>query len=180
MYLATYIADEHNVILPHTADLLWGTVSFLVVALLMYKLAWPTLTRTLDERTEKIDNGLNAAAHAREEIDAERIKLQDEKEDAMREAASIREKAQANASDIVADAQKTATAEAKRINEANQRQIAADADSARRELRNDVGALAGELAAKIVGAQAADPEVSQKVIDNFLDELEAATSSKEA
>ena len=35
-----------------------------------------------------------------------------------------------------------------------------------------MGSLAIELAEKIVGAQALDPQVSEDIVDRFLDELE--------
>ena len=65
-------ASEHSLILPATADLVWGTVSFVIVALAIFKFAWPTFMRLLDERTQKIDEGLNQAERAREEAARER------------------------------------------------------------------------------------------------------------
>ena len=124
-------ASEHSLILPATADLVWGTVSFVIVALVIFKLAWPTFTRTLDERTRKIDEGLNAAARARDEVAQERAALSDEIDQAHREAAQIREKAQANAVAIVDEAKKAAGVEASRVTEAAQRQIAADTQIAK-------------------------------------------------
>ena len=137
-------------ILPEVPDLVWGSVSFVIVALVIFKLAWPTFTRTLDERTRKIDEGLNAAARARDEVAQERAALSDEIDQAHREAAQIREKAQANAVAIVDEAKKAAGVEASRV-----------------------GSLATELAGRIVGRQVLDPKVSQTVVDGFLDELEA-------
>ena len=101
-------ASEHSLILPATADLVWGTVSFVT---------------------------------------------------------------------IVEDAKKNASVEAKRVADAAQRQIEADAKLARTQLRRDVGSLAAELAGRIVGEQALDPKVSSAVVDSFLDELEADVSA---
>ena len=80
-------ASEHSLILPATADLVWGTVSFVIVALAIFKFAWPTFMRLLDERTQKIDEGLNQAERAREEAARERAALADEVDEARREAA---------------------------------------------------------------------------------------------
>ena len=166
-------ASEHSLILPATADLVWGTVSFVIVALAIFKFAWPTFMRLLDERTQKIDEGLNQAERAREEAARERAALADEVDEARREAARIRETAQSNAATIVEDA----SVEAKRVADAAQRQIEADAKLARTQLRRDVGSLAAELAGRIVGEQALDPKVSSAVVDSFLDELEADVSA---
>ena len=170
-------ASGHSLILPATADLVWGTVSFVIVALAIFKFAWTTFMRLLDERTQKIDEGLNQAERAREEVARERAALAEEVDEARREAAEIREKAQSNAAAIVEEAKKNASLEAKRVTDAAQRQMEADAKLARSQLRRDVGSLATELAGRIVGQQVLDPKVSLGVIDSFLDELEADVSA---
>ena len=170
--------EQLNPLLPATPDLVWGTIAFIIVAFVIYKVAWPAFSATLDERTEKIDKGLNAAAAAQAEVAEERAKLAEERSAAMEEASAIRDQAKANADDIVSEAKDAAQAEAKRIADATTRQIAADTETARRSLQSDIGAVASELAARIVGEQILDPAVSQKVIDAFLAELDAATPAK--
>ncbi len=166
------ILAEQSVILPALPDLVWGTISFLVVAFVIYKLAWPTFTHTLDERRTQIEDGLSAAARAKEEMARERESLNEEVTEAHREAAHIRNQAKVNAADIVEKAKKDAVVGAQRISETAHRQIEADTESAKRVLRSEVGSLAIELAEKIVGAQALDPKVSEDIVDRFLDELE--------
>ncbi len=177
--LETLMAQEaKNPFLPEIADLIWGTVSFAIIFVAVYKLAWPTFMRVLDERGQRIDEGLRAADLARQEVDAERARLEDERNAALREAADLIDRARANAAEIVADAHKDATAERGRILEAAGRQIAADTETARRSLQSEVGSLASELASRIVGAQAVDENISRRVVDAFLDELEASTAAK--
>ena len=57
-----------NIMLPALPDLIWGTVAFLIVAVAVYKLAWPAFMSTLDERREKIEKGLHAADLAKHEV----------------------------------------------------------------------------------------------------------------
>ena len=59
------------------------------------------------------------------------------------------------------------------IIEGAQRQILADKQAAQISLRTDVGMLASTLAERIVGEQLKDTALSERVIDRFLDELEA-------
>lgn len=174
------VASGGSLVVPAVPDLIWGTVSFLVVAFAVMKLAWPAFMRTLDERTRAIEDGLNAAARAEEEIARERKLLADQVDDAQREAAQIREKAQANAASIVEEAKKNAVHEAARVTANAQRQIEADTQVAKSALRQNVGELAAELAGRIVGQQVLDPKVSAGVIDSFLDELEAESSVSSA
>ena len=66
-----------------------------------------------------------------------------------------------------------AQTEAAGILEGAQRQILADKQAAQISLRTDVGMLASTLAERIVGEQLKDTALSERVIDRFLDELEA-------
>lgn len=163
---------EHNMLLPAPADLIWGSLAFAIIAVAIYFLAWPTFVRILDERRTQIEDGLAAAARAREEMALERANLADEVDEAHREAAHIRNQAKVNAADIVEKAKKDAVVGAQRIADTAHRQLEADTEAAKRVLRAEVGSLAIELAEKIVGAQALDPKVSEDIVDRFLDELE--------
>ena len=60
-----------------------------------------------------------------------------------------------------------------RIVEASQRQILAEKQAAQISLRSEVGLLASELAEKIIGEQLTDTALTSRVVDRFLDELEA-------
>lgn len=182
MLLASvYSANPHdtgNPLLPAWPDLIWGTISFIIVAVVVYKVAWPAFSKTLDERAEKIDKGLNAAAAAQAEVAEERAKLEEDMTEALKKASAVREQAESNAASIVSEAQKAAQRDAQRILEQANTQIASDTEKARRTLQSDIGAVASELAARIVGAQVLDPKISEKVIDSFLGELEANTAVK--
>lgn len=170
---------ENSLLIPALPDLIWGTVAFVLIAIAVGKFGWPTFMRILDERTAKIEDGLAAAARAREEIAGEREKIRAEVDEARREAAQIRERAQGTAAGIIASAQKDAQKEAARITEAAQRQITAERHSAFQQLRAEVGGLATTLAERIVGEQVLDSRVSEGVVNRFLDELEVSSQVKE-
>ena len=85
--------------------------------------------------------------------------------------------ARAEAGQIVAEARQKATAEAARVTETAQRQIEAERQQAAVALRTDVGALATELASKIVGESLADEARRSRVVERFLDELDAQTTA---
>ena len=70
---------DYHLLLPALPDLLWGTVAFLIVAIPVYKFAWPSFKAVLDERAEKIDEGLRAAEVARAEIADQRVQLQEDR-----------------------------------------------------------------------------------------------------
>ncbi|MCI5826157.1 MAG: F0F1 ATP synthase subunit B [Arcanobacterium sp.] len=168
--------DNFSVVLPALPDLIWGTVAFVIVAVVVYKFAWPAFSATLDERREKIEYGLHAAEIAKAEVVKEREELASEVNQAHVEASEIREKAQNNAKSIVADAQAKAHSEANGIIDGAHTRIAADAEAAKRALQGEMGVMATELAGRIVGEAITDEALARRVIDRFIADLEASSA----
>ena len=69
-----------------------------------------------------------------------------------------------------------AQAEARRITESAQAQIQAERQQALTALRAEVGALATELASRIVGESLEDTARQGRMVDRFLEELEQVSS----
>jgi F-type H+-transporting ATPase subunit b len=68
-----------------------------------------------------------------------------------------------------------AQAEARRLTESAQAQIESERQQALTSLRAEVGALATELASRIVGESLADQARQSRMVDRFLDELEVSS-----
>jgi F-type H+-transporting ATPase subunit b len=69
-----------------------------------------------------------------------------------------------------------AEAEARRITESAQAQIEAERQQALTSLRTEVGSLATELASRIVGESLTDQARQSRMVDRFLDGLDAQTN----
>ncbi len=164
-----------NILLPAGYDIFWSAVCFAVIALVLGRKVLPTFTAMLDERSEKIEGGLKAGEIARAEAAQLRTALEAERAEARREAAVIRAEAHDQARLILQEARQKATAEAEEIAENMRRTIEAQRQAAEVSLRTDIGLLASELAARIVGESLRDSELQARVIDRFLDELDAST-----
>lgn len=165
-----------DLIIPAPYDIFWSAVVLLIIAIAFYKYALPTFTRILDERTAKIEGGLEKAELAQAEAAAARDEYQAQLQEARTEAARIREEARGEGSQIVAEARTKASEEAARITDTAHRQIEAERQQAAVQLKQDVGALATELASKIVGEALEDEVRQSRVVDRFLDELAANTA----
>ena len=163
-----------DLFLPAPYDILWSSVVLLVIAVVFYKAILPKFQAVLDERTAKIEGGLAKAESAQAEAAAALAEYHQQLQEARAEAAKIREEARAEGGAIVADLRTKASDDAARIVETAHRQIEAERQQAAVSLRNDVGLLATELASKIVGESLADSARQSRVVDRFLDELEAA------
>ncbi len=166
---------EQNPLFPADYDIIWSVVCIAIIAFFFVKKILPVFTRILDERTEKIEGGLKAGENARAEAEALRADIERELTEARVEAARVREQAQDDAKVIAADVKAKAQAEADRILESGKRHIEAERQQAAATLRTDLGVLATTLAERIVGESLADEQRRQRVIDRFLDELEAQT-----
>src|SRR5690606_3880788 len=166
---------DSNPLIPADYDIIWSLVCVAIIAFAFVKLILPVFTRILDERTEKIEGGLKAGENARAEAEALRADIERELTEARVEAAHVREQAQDDAKVIAADVKAKAQAEADRILESAKRHIEAERQQAAATLRTDIGVLATNLAERIVGESLADEQRRQRVIDRFLDELEAQT-----
>ncbi len=175
MHAFVTAAEEttHSVLLPATYDIVWSLVVTAIIAVVFIKVL-PKFLKVLDERTAKIEGGLESA----EEAQAEAQQLLDEYKqqlaDARAEAARIREDARTEGGAIVAELREKAQADAARIVETAQRQIEAERQQAAESLRQDVGELAVELASRIVGESLADQARQTRVVDRFLEELDTA------
>ncbi len=165
-----------NPLVPSWTEVIWGGIAFLVVFVALWKLLLPRISTVLEERTEKIEGGLQKA----EELQAEAQRVMQEYQarlaDARHEAARLREEAREQGAQIIVELREQAQAEARRITEAAQAQIAADRQQAFASLRAEVGTLSVQLASKIVGESLDDEARQSRVVDRFLAELEASQS----
>jgi F-type H+-transporting ATPase subunit b len=132
------------------ATLFAQLVVFLILALFTMKFVWPPLMKALDERAERIANGLAAADRGKADLAAAEKRVQ-------AELATARDQGQARIADaekraqmIIDDAKKTATEEAARIVANAKADAEQQVTRVREELRGQVAALAVQGAEQIL------------------------------
>jgi len=174
-----YLADttQSNPLLPTWPELIIGTIVFFVVFGVLAKMFLPRLMKTLDERHDQIEGGINRADEAQAEAQAVLQQYRAQLDDARHEAARMREEAREQGAAIIAEMRDRAEAEARRITESAQAQIEADRQQALTSLRGEVGTLATELASRIVGESLTDVARQNRMVDRFLDELESGNGA---
>jgi len=173
MNLNTIAAEgATNPLLPHTAELIVGFISFTILFLVLKRAVVPMFEKAYAARTDAIQGGMEKAEKAQREAEVALRRYTEQLSDAQSEAQKIREDARAQGAAILEDLRGKAQEEAARITAAASAQIEAERQQAITSLRNEVGALATELASKIVG-EALDDQVRQsRIVDRFLDDLE--------
>jgi F-type H+-transporting ATPase subunit b len=172
-----------DLFLPASYDLFWSAIVLAIIAAVFYKMVLPQMNKVLDERAALIEGGIEKAEAAQKQADEALAQQQALLAEARADAAQVREEARAEGTAIVKELRAKASEEAERVTETARRQIEADRQAASVSLRTEVGALATDLASKIVGESLEDSARQSRVVDRFLDELEASqavASNKEA
>ena len=125
-------------------------VVFFILAWFTMKYVWPPLMKALDERAEKIANGLAAADRGKAEMAAAEKRAQAELAAARDEGQKRIGDAERRAQAIIEDAKKTASEEAARIIAAAKAEAEQQVTRAREELRAQVAVIAVKGAEQIL------------------------------
>jgi F-type H+-transporting ATPase subunit b len=169
---AAAVVPPANPLVPAWPELIIGTISFLIVFAVLGKVLLPRIQKTLADRTNAIEGGLKRAedtqAEAQEVLDQYRQQLAD----ARQEAARLREQAQEQGAAIIADMREVAQTEARRIIDSAHQQIETDRMLALQALRTDVGAMAVDLASRVVGESLEDVARQRRIVDRFIEGLD--------
>ena len=174
--------EATNPLLPAIYDIVWSIIPFALVLLLFWRLVLPRLQKTLDERSEAIEGGIaqaeSAQAEAKEALDKYNALLAE----ARAEAASIRDQARTEGTQILQEMKTSAQAEADRIALSAQAQIEAERHQAVISLRKEVGNLALDLASAVVQERLSEDAKAASVVDKLLADLDkgAAAPAKKA
>lgn len=173
-------SEETPSVLSTPLDILiLGTVAFFIVFIVLAKLALPAIKKTLEERTDAIEGGLERAAAAEKDAHEMLEKYKKQIAGAQDEAASIRAKAEADGKAIIAEAKNQAETERATIARRGEAQLAAERTQTVASLRQDVGGIAVDLAGRVVGASLEDDARATAVVDQFIAELEDSSGSKD-
>ncbi|MFI0367598.1 F0F1 ATP synthase subunit B [Actinomadura sp. 1N219] len=172
-------AEENNPLIPHTFEMVVGIFSFVVVLVVVGKMLVPRLQKTLEERTEAIEGGLERAEQAQKEAKQVLEEYKAQQKAAAVEASNERRKAEEQGAQIIAQAKEQAQVEARRIVENAKAQIEAERQQALQSLRAEIGAMSVELAGRVVGESLEDSARQSRVVDRFLEELEERARTQE-
>jgi len=162
-----------NPLLPAWPEFVIGTIVFVVVFGFLGRMMLPRIMKMLAEREDAIQGGINRADEAQAEAQAVLAQYRAQLEDAKHEASRLREEAREQGAQIIAEMRERAEAEARRITEAAQAQIEAERQQALISLRAEVGTLAVDLAGRIVGESLTDQARQSRMVDRFLEGIEA-------
>jgi F-type H+-transporting ATPase subunit b len=173
MQFVNLAAEEKvNPLVPHTAELVVGAIAFSLLFYVLRKFVVPMFEKAFEARTQAIQGGIERAEKAQAEAQRALVQYTEQLSKAQSEAQTLREEARVQGAAIIEDLRAKAQEEAARITAAAHASIEAERQQAVTSLRNEVGALAVELASKIVGEALDDQARQSRIVDRFLEDLE--------
>jgi F-type H+-transporting ATPase subunit b len=173
-------AEGPSPILPHTVEIIVGTIAFLLLLVVLHRFALPQFEKIYAERTEKIEGGLKRAEEAQQEAADLKRQYEEQLAGLRAEAARIRDDARAEGAQIRAELRAQAEEEAARIRQRGEEQISAAREQAVRQLRGEIGGLSVQLAERLIADSLADEARRSATVDAFLAELDEMAQQREA
>jgi F-type H+-transporting ATPase subunit b len=128
-------------------------IAFAVFIWFTVKFIWPPLLAAIEERQQKIADGLAAADKGSKSLEEAQVRIQGMVEEARAQARGILDQAQTRASGIVEEARASAEQERDRIIQSGKAEVDQQINRARDELRGQVAAIAVAGAEKILARE---------------------------
>ncbi|MCW2530952.1 MAG: atpF [Blastococcus sp.] len=172
-------AESENPLLPPLGEIIIGLIAFGIVLLVMFKFVAPRFEQVFRARREAIEGGIERAEAMQTEAKAALEQYRAQLAEARNEAAQIRDQARAEGQQILEELRSQAQEESARIVARGAEQLASQRQQVINELRGQIGALAVDLASRVVGESLAEEARRRGTVDRFLAELDDMATSGE-
>lgn len=157
---------------PDFGLVFWMFIAFILLFLVLAKWGWPVIIGMMDKRANTIDQGVEDARQAREQLDNAREEAQKYVRDAQtRQQEMLREAAKMK-SDIIEQARAEAQKAAQKEMEAAKVAIGQARKEAELQFRTEVGNFSIEIAEKMMRTQMRDEKAQTELVNKLLDEIE--------
>ena len=150
--------------------LIGQSIAMIVFVWACMKWLWPPILAAIEERQEKIAEGLAAADKSEQALEAAEAKAEEIIADARHQATEILDQAHARANEIVAEGKAAGVKERERQLAAAKAEIQQETHHAREELRGQVSAIAIAGAEKILKREI-DAKTHEDILGKLAGEL---------
>lgn len=168
----TLFLADFSVIKPDPGLILWTSLIFLIVWGLLAKFAFRPIQEALKKREYDIQNALDEAKKAREEISnmqAENDRLLAE---AREERANILKEAKAHKDSIINEAKAKAKEEANKLVVAARQDIENQRMAVVTDLKNQLGVMALEIAEQVIRKELKGNAEQEQFVNKLVDDVE--------
>lgn len=157
---------------PDFGLVFWMFVAFILLFLVLAKWGWPVIIKSMDKRASAIDQGVEDARQAKEQLDNAReearkyvVEAQARQAEMLREAAKMK-------TDIIEQARNEAADAARKEMEAAKASIEQARKEAELQFRNEVGKFSIDIAEKMMRERMDSDKAQTELVNRLLDEIE--------
>jgi F-type H+-transporting ATPase subunit b len=160
-----------DLVTPGFGLIFWTSVVFIILLVLLKRMAWTPILNNVDARNKSIEEALEAAKNARDEMsnlkaDNDRIlkEARAERDEMLKEARELK-------ANIVSEAKNAAKDEADKMIASAKVVIENEKAGAISELKNTVGSLSVDIAEKVLRAELKDVDKQNAFIADMLKDI---------
>ena len=161
-----------ELLVPEIGLVILQTIAFLLLMFLLAKFAWKPVLAAIKEREQSIDEALNKAELAKQEM----TRLTAQNEELMKEARTERDRilkeAKTLKDSIVHEAKTQAHTEGAKLIEKARIEIENQKKAALAELKSQVSTLSLDIAERVMRNQLQDKAKQQELVSNLLKDVE--------
>ena len=165
------ILADFSVMKPDPGLVFWTFLIFLLVWIILGRVAFKPIQKALKKREDDIQDSLDEAKRARDEM----AQLQSQNEQLLKEAQEERAKSLREAKDtkeaIIKEAKEEAKEEAKKIVADAKAQINNMRMETMTNIRNEVGTMAVDIAEKVLRSKLQGDKEQEALVNRLVDEI---------
>ena len=152
---------------PDLGLIIFTIITFLLLVTVLKKIAWKPILEALDARENKVRSDIERAEKAHTDAEALRQKYQTQLVEAQQSIQNMVNQAKVDAERVRTELVSQAKNEANQALERGRRELVAEGERLRGELRKEVAGLSVSIAEKILN-RAVDPKVQEAVLADAL------------
>ena len=154
----------------HGGLLFWSVITFLLLLVVLKKVAWGPILSALESREEEIKNALSAAEKAKEEAEKVSSDYEQSMKDAQIKAQKIISDSKAAAEKVKADIEKMAEEKAESMLTNAKEQINAEKENAINDIRDIAIDLSIDIASKVIEKNI-DSEENRRLVEEAMNNI---------
>jgi F-type H+-transporting ATPase subunit b len=155
---------------PAFGTVVWASISFIVVMLLLRRFAWGPILSALSDREQSIAGALSQAEKVRQEMAELSASNESQLNEARAERDRMMREAREMADQMVADAKNKAKEAADKEVASAKDAIAIERKAAVAELKAEVGTLSLEIAERLLREKLESSEEQKALVNRLIDE----------
>ncbi len=159
---------------PADAELIYGSIASILIFGALFKFAGPAIKQAMADRTERIQNELDASAEAKATADAEAAQIRQAAGDIDAERQRLFAEADAEAEALLAQGRARLDEEVAEMEARADADIASAAGRAGEEIHHEISQLAAAATERVLAGGIVDEATQQQLIESFIQKVGAS------